>query len=172
MNKQFIFICAYLAAFVFPLAVQAEIYKHVDAEGRVTYSNVKIKGAKKMNIEPADTSFGTNPTASEKYTPAKKAAPEGFPNVDANTQKERDSSRKNILLSELESEKKALDDAKKAYDEGASNPEVFKKKNADGSSSTFRNVAKYQEKMKKLQEDVDVHQRNIELLEKEISNIN
>jgi len=33
-------------------------------------------------------------------------------------------------------------------------------------------VAKYQEKMEKLQADVDRHQRNVEMLEKEISNIN
>jgi outer membrane protein TolC len=172
MNKQFTFIYACLIAFIFPLVSQAEIYKHVDADGRVTYSNVKIKGAKKIYLEPADTSFGTN-TNKETASPAsKKTTPKNFPKVDTETQKNRDNSRKQILLSELESERKALESAKKAYDEGASKPEVYRKKNADGSSSTFRNVAKYQEKLKKLQANVDTHQRNIELLEKEISNIN
>ncbi len=159
-------------AFTFPLTSYAVIYKHVDADGRITYSNVKIKGGKRIKLEPADTSFGTNSRSKPKTKPTSKSAtPNEFPKVDTNTQKKRDNSRKQILLSELESEKKALDAAKSAYDEGAKNPEVFRKKNADGSSSSFRNVAKYKEKMKKLQADVDVHQRNIALLEKEISNI-
>lgn len=173
MHKQFIIICTYLIAFIFPLASQAQIYKHVDADGRITYSNVKIKGAKKIYIEPADTSFGTQSGEETNTKPtSKKGTPKSFPKVDANTQKNRDNSRKQILQTELASEKTALANAKKAYDEGASNPEVFRKKNADGSSSTFRNVKKYQDKLKKLQASVDVHQRNIELLEKEIGNIN
>ena len=59
-------------------------------------------------------------------------------------------------------------EAKKAYAEGEANPETFKTK--DG--KTLRNVAKFQEKMKSLQADVDAHQRNIDLLEKEISALN
>jgi hypothetical protein len=173
MNKQFILNCTYLAALMLPLSSHAVIYKHVDENGRITYSNVKIKGGKRIKLEPADTSFGTNSRSEPKTKPtSKNATPNEFPKVDANTQKNRDHSRKQILLSELESEKKALEAAKSAYDEGAKNPEVFRKKNADGSSSSFRNVAKYKEKMKRLQSDVDVHKRNVALLEKEISNIN
>lgn len=167
MNKQIIFIYACLTTFIFPLVGHAEIYKHVDAEGRVTYSNVKIKGSKKINLEPADTSFGTN-TSKETRPSSSQATPKDFPNVDAETQKNRDNSRKQILLSELASEKKALEEAKKAYEEGKSNPETFK----TASGGIGRNVAKFQEKMEKLQANVDVHQRNVELLEKEISNIN
>lgn len=173
MTKQFILLGTVFTALVCTFSAQAEIYKHVDAEGRVTYSNVKIKGAKKLALEPTDTSFGNSSSEAPKRAPAARTAtPAGFPKVDSETQKERDSSRKQILQAELEAEKKALEDAKKAYAEGESNPEVYKKKNADGSSSTFRNVPKFQEKMKTLQADVDTHQRNIELLEKEIGNTN
>ncbi|MFW5431914.1 MAG: DUF4124 domain-containing protein [Methylophilaceae bacterium] len=185
MNKQFIFICTCLAAFILPLTSHAVIYKHVDADGRITYSNVKIKGAKKVYIEPADTSFGTQGGSEERAKPATKKSPSSFPKVDDETQKNRDASRKQILLSELESEKKALEAAKEAYKQGESNPEVFRKfkkvtvKNKNGTTTTKsvpagtgRNVAKYQEKIKGLQETVDSHQRNIELLEKEISNLN
>jgi len=168
MNKQFIFICTCVTALMLPLVSQAAIYKHVDKQGRVTYSNVKIKGGKKINIEPAATSFGTKQKAKESSSPSKKASPKSFPKVDANTQKNRDNSRKQILQSELASQKKALEAAKKAYEEGAKNPETFK----TASGAIRRNVAKYQEKMEKLQADVDRHQRNVEMLEKEISNIN
>ena len=178
------FLSILLATFLLPQFAVAEIYKHVGPDGRITYSNVKIKGAKKLDLEPADTSFGTGSSAgasnsdggegaTKKRAPATRTAtPASFPKVDAGTQNQRDGKRKDILQGELDAEKKALEDAKKAYAEGASNPEVYRKKNADGSSQTFRNVPKFDEKMKGLQAEVDVHQRNIDLLEKEISNIN
>lgn len=167
MNKHFIYFLTYFIAFMFTASVHAAIYKHVDANGRITYSNVKIKGAKKINLEPADTSFGTKRNQESRQPTKRRATPKNFPNVDANTQKNRDSSRKQILLSELESEKQALIQAKQAYNEGKANPETFKTANG----GIGRNVAKYQEKMKRLQANVDAHQRNIELLQKEITNI-
>jgi hypothetical protein len=185
MYRQITFISILIYASAFSTFAHAEIYKHVDAEGRITYSNVKIKGAKKLYLEPADTSFGNNSSSETKRAPSTRTAtPASFPKVDAGTQNQRDGKRKEILQAELDTEKKALEDAKKAYAEGESNPEVYHKsrqvitKNADGSTSTktvsdtFRNVPKFDEKMKSLQADVDVHQRNIELLEKEISTIN
>jgi hypothetical protein len=176
MTKQIIFISTLLTSFLLPQLAVAEIYKHVGPDGRITYSNVKIKGAKKLDLEPADTNFGTGASNSDgnegsaaKRTPATRTAtPASFPKVDAGTQNQRDGKRKDILQSELDAEKKALEDAKKAYAEGGSNPEVYKTKEG----KTFRNVPKFEEKMKGLQAEVDVHQRNIELLEKEISNIN
>lgn len=169
MTKQITFLSILLSALMLPVLAHAEIYKIVDANGNVTYSNVKIKGAKKLQLEPADTNFGNDTNRETKRAPSTRTAtPASFPKVDAGTQNERDGKRKDILQSELDGEKKALEDAKKAYEEGASNPEVFKTK--DG--KTLRNVPKFDEKMKGLQAEVDAHQRNIELLEKEISNIN
>ena len=163
------FLNALLIALMLPLLAQAEIYKTVDANGNVTYSNVKIKGAKKLDLEPADTSFGNDTSNETKRVPrTRTATPASFPKVDADTQNQRDGKRKEILKSELDAEKQALDEAKKAYAEGESKPEVFKTK--DG--KTLRNVAKFQEKMKALQAEVDAHQRNIDLLTKEINAIN
>ena len=167
------FLSALLTVLMLPLLAQAEIYKIVDANGNVTYSNVKIKGAKKLDLEPADTSFGNETNNSgnnetKRVPKTRTATPASFPKVDADTQNQRDGKRKEILKSELDAEKLALDEAKKAYAEGESKPEVFKTK--DG--KTFRNVAKFQEKMKNLQADVDAHQRNIDLLTKEINAIN
>ena len=173
MKRQITFLSLLLTALMLPHLAQAEIYKMVDSEGRVTYSNVKIKGAKKLQLEPADTNFGTDSSSEKKHTSSTRTAtPESFPKVDAGTQNQRDGKRKEILQGELDAEKKALDDAKKAYAEGESNPEVYQQKNANGTSKTFRNVAKFDEKMKGLQADVDAHQRNIELLQKEINATN
>lgn len=166
MNR-YLAITFLLSAFVFQNA-QAEIYKSVDAEGNVTYSNVKIKGGKKLDLEPADTSFGGDNSQTRRAPAAKKATPADFPKVDSGTQNARDNKRKAILQTELDSEKAALEKAKLAYAEAESNPEVYKTK--DG--KTFRNVAKYEEKLKPLREEIDAHQRNIDLLQKEINSIN
>lgn len=167
--KRIAFISLLVGAYILSATAHAEIYKHVDAEGRVTYSNVKIKGAKKLYLEPSDTSFGNSSDGETKRAPsAKSPTPASFPKVDAGTQNQRDYKRKEILQAELATEKQALEEAKKAYAEGESNPEVFRAANG----ATRRNVPKFQEKMKALQANVDAHQRNIELLEKEISSIN
>lgn len=172
MKKLTTQISTLLLALIWAVSAQAEIYKHIDANGNVTYSNVKIKGAKKLDLEPADTSFGSNggngEAPAKRQPSARTATPADFPKVDAGTQNQRDGKRKDILIAELEGEKRALEEAKKAYEEGKANPEVYR--TAEG--KTFRNVPKFEEKMKALQANVDVHQRNIELLEKEISNIN
>lgn len=163
-----------LLTFTAPTLSHAEIYKHVDSEGRVTYSNVKIKGAKKLDLEPADTSFGGDNSAASRNAnrapQAKSATPASFPKVDTSTQNQRDNKRKEILQAELEAERQALAKAKQAYVEGESNPEVYQKKNANGTTSTFRNVPKFEEKMRGLGADVEAHQRNIDLLTKEIGN--
>ena len=149
----------------------AEIYKRVDADGRITYSNIKTKGASRLEFDPdANTIVNERPKKSESAPSSgnkRTATPDSFPKVDKDTQNQRDGKRKEILQNELDSEKTALEDAKKAYAEGASNPEVFK----TATGATMRNVPKYQEKMKNLQADVDSHENNIKLLQKEIDNL-
>lgn len=147
----------------------AEIYKHIGPDGRVTYSNVKTKGAVKLEIDPDANTISNDRPKPSSDTKKRAATPSNFPKVDKETQTQRDGKRKEILQSELEAEKAALEQAKKAYAEGESNPEVYQKKNANGTTSTFRNVPKFEEKMKALQADVDSHERNVELLQKELS---
>lgn len=141
----------------------ADIYKVIDEDGRVTYTNVPVKGAKKLEIDPPPTN-GASAPGREVKTPT----PSSFPRVDKQTQNQRDNTRKQILQAELEAEKKALEEAKKTYEEGASKPEVYKGANG----KTFRNVAKFEEKMKLLQSNVDAHEKNIQLLQKELDALN
>jgi hypothetical protein len=162
-----------LIAAAFSSNAFADIYKRVDADGHVTYSNSKTKGATRLELDPDantitnDNRAKANSSSSNKRT----ATPEGFPKVDKQTQNQRDTKRQDILQSELESEKVALENAKKAYAEGESKPEVYQKRNANGSTSTFRNVPKFDEKMKSLQADIDSHQNNIDLLQKELNSL-
>jgi Domain of unknown function (DUF4124) len=145
-----------IALCICPSLVQAEIYKAVDENGHVTYSSTPIKGGKKIILEPLPTMDAPSRTS-----------PAGFPSVDGETQKNRDDTRYMILQNELSEEERLLEEARQNLQEGESNPEVFKGK--DG--KTYRNVAKYDEKIKSLNEQVDLHQRNIDALKTEISKL-
>lgn len=166
--KNYLPLCALVATMLSGNAF-AEIYKRVDPDGRITYSNVKTKGATRLELDPDANTISNDraKTSGSSINNKRTATPEGFPRIDKNTQNQRDDKRKDILRSELESEKSALEQAKKAYSEGESNPEVFKTK--DG--RTLRNVPKFEEKMKNLQAEVDGHQKNIELLQKELDSL-
>ncbi len=163
-----------LIAIAFSSNAFADIYKRIDADGRITYSNTKTKGATRLDLDPdANTIVNDNRPKNNNENAANKrtSTPESFPKVDKQTQNQRDGKRQDILQSELESEKLALEEAKKAYAEGASKPEVYQKKNANGTTSTFRNVPKFEEKMRGLQAEIDSHQNNIELLQKELNSL-
>lgn len=148
------------------LQAYAEIYKIVDAEGRVTYSNVKSKGAKKLDLGIAETPSAPEeiPTA-KRHESTKTVNLGGYPKVDSNTQNQRDGKRRDILRAELDQEKQALDKAKQDYEDAKNTPEVYKGANG----KTFRNVAKYDEKLKAIDDQISAHERNIELLNKELS---
>jgi hypothetical protein len=137
---------------------QAEIYKNVDANGHVTYSNVPSKGAKKLDLEPsANTGFESKPRT-------RTATPSDFPRVDKQTQVQRDQKRKKILEEELATEKKVLEDAKKTYAENQANAEFFRANNLKEPG----NIIKYDENLKRLEAEVESHKKNVELLQKEL----
>ena len=83
------------------------------------------------------------------------------------------------LFDIIAKEEKALADAKQAYKEGAEKPEVWKHTKtvtgADGKpkqiTETGRNVPAYEEKMKKLQAEVDLHEKILQQLKSDLVNI-
>ena len=143
-----------------PALAQAEIYKAVDADGHVTYSSTPIKGGKKIILEPL-------PTMVPPVRAPSAASPEDFPRVDGATQKNRDDARRKILQDELNTEEKLLDEARQKLKEGEETPEVYRGK--DG--KIYRNVVKYEEKIKVLREEVELHSNNVEALKTELSKL-
>lgn len=163
MKKFSFFVCiAFLAAG----QSAADTCKYQDAEGRIIYTNIPLKDAKKLSCfgfdtenKPGNNTRGSAPSRATQPTPS------NFPRVDSTTQKQRDDTRRKILLEELAAEQKALEQAKKDYAEGEANPEVFRTANG----KVMRNVAKFEEKMKKLQDEIDLHEKNIQMLQKELA---
>jgi chromosome segregation ATPase len=87
--------------------------------------------------------------------------------VNSETQNRRDDTRRKILEDELATEERALEEARTKLQEAEDNPEVFK----SSTGQTFRNVAKYEEKVNAAQDDVKSHENNIKALKTEISNL-
>jgi hypothetical protein len=140
-----------VAACAVPLLARADIYKSVDTNGNVTYSSTPMPGARKLNLEPLPT-----------MEPAK-----DFPRVDREMQRSRDDTRRKILEDELAEEKRALQTAKQSLSDAESAPEVYR--GQDG--KTYRNVAKYDANVKAAQDEIDLHSKNIEAIETELSKL-
>lgn len=142
-----------------------EIYKQVDEKGHVTYSNKPIKGGKKVDLPELTT---VQLPKVENAKPAVKGAEESTKTA-----------RQDDLRAEIVKEEKALADAKQAYKEGADKPEVWHHTKtvtgADGKTKQVtesgRNVVAYEEKMKKLQQEVDIHEKRLQQLKTELSNL-
>lgn len=143
----------------------ADIYKYTDSNGVTTYTNIKPAGNSKAELVISGPKAAEQPpVARENKTSAKTPSPANFPKVDNQTQNLRDQKRRELLLSELEQEKQALENAKQLYEEAQNTPEVYKGANG----KTFRNVAKYDEKLRVIEAEIQAHERNIDLLNKEL----
>ena len=145
-----------LLLLLFAPAVQAEIYKFVDENGLVTYTNMPRPGAKPRLVIP-ELPTAAPPGPAKAAPPAGKARPSGriatpsyFPKVDVSTQRKRDDMRRQLLMEELRSEERNLAAAKSEF--------------AVGSRQRGANVSQ-------LLDAVRMHEKNIEMLNKELSHI-
>ena len=129
----------------------ADIYKKVDEDGRVTYSNVPSKGAQKLNLEPLNTVPSSKPSTQP---------PGNFPKVDAETQKNRDNVRRQILENELAQEMMQLEESKKALAEGEATR-----------LGSERNYQRYLDRIQPLKDAVAEHQKNIDALKEELAGL-
>lgn len=140
-------------------SVHAEIYKCTDGSGHVTYSNVQSKGCMKLNLEPIST------VPPPRSTAAKGPSPASFPKVEEGAQKARDNDRRKILEQELAAEQKSLGEAKKALADGEI---ALPQERVQGGAI---NQAKVQERIQPLRDQVQLHERNIEAINKELGNL-
>lgn len=148
---------------VCPGLAQADIYKAVDADGHVTYSSTPLKGGKKIILEPLPTMV---PPSSGRSSRSESSGGD-FPRVDEATQRNRDDTRRKILEEELATEQKLLNEAREKLQVAEDTPQVYRGK--DG--KIYRAVAKYEENVKAAQEEVGLHEKNVEALKTELSKL-
>lgn len=137
-----------------PLA-RADVFKCVDEDGHVTYTNTKPSPKAKCSQLSRDQRVSTVPGRATS-TPS----PAGFPKVDGDTQKARDSDRRKILEQELAAEQKSLEQAKKDLAE----QEAIR-------TGDERNYQRVLDRLQPFKDKVALHERNIEALQKEIRNL-
>jgi len=138
----------------------AETCKYVDAEGRVIYSNTPNnppKGAKKVRCfsDPV-----ANPAQAAPESQPKPGASESFPKVDGETQKKRDDERRRILETELANEQEQLEAARQKLAE----QEAVR-------TGDERNYQRFLDRVQPFRDAVANHERNIEAIRREISNL-
>lgn len=128
--KKIIFYIFYAYITLSSALALADVYKCAGDSGAPTFADGNTKTNYK-NCQLVMRENGTKRTSSKQQT----ATPSDFPKVDRQTQTLRDDKRKQILMSELDTEQKALDVAKREH----------------------------------AQTEADLHQKNIELLHKEVN---
>lgn len=142
----------YVLALLAGFAQADTLYKCTDSTGATTYTNQKTPG-KNCTILSQDKPVTTF------QAPKTRPTPEGFPRVNAETQKSRDGDRRKILEEELRTEQQKLDDARKSLAE----QEAIR----EGGERNYQRVL---DRLKPYQEEVQLHERNVESLQKELNN--
>jgi len=131
----------------------SEMYKCTSRSGNASYFNVPDAGP--------DAPAASRPAASTATRSASVPTPSSFPKVDAGTQKSRDDLRRKVLQDELASEEKLLGEARGAYGNGAPAPLADEQNDAE----------KYRQRIGRLRQSMQLHERNVEALRKEITAI-
>jgi hypothetical protein len=130
-----------------PVTITSGFYKCSTSSGAEAFFNVP-GGAESRGSEGVVSKATTTPT------------PPGFQRVDPATQRGRDDVRRRVLAEELQTEEQLLAEARITYANGAPVPLPEEQSSAD----------KYRERIARLRQSVQLHERNIDALKKELSN--
>ena len=161
-------ICALLLGVgALPVFAQS-IYKCTDASGATVITNSNSsKNCKLVSSGPDNTVAAPKVAApvSSSPVPSRPAAaanptPAGFPRVSENTQKSRDGDRRRILEQELSNEQRSLEQAKRTLAEQET------VRNGDE-----KNYQKVIDRLQGYKDSVAQHERNIQAIQKELSNL-
>lgn len=141
---------------------QNEIFLCVDEDGRKTYTNTgSTKGCKRQDVGPVMTVPAPRlPARSVAANNPERVTPANYPRVDGDTQRSRDGDRRRILEDELRAEEDRLARLRQEFNNGE--PER---------RGDERNYARYQERVQRLQEDIQRGENNVVALRREIASL-
>jgi hypothetical protein len=149
---------SFLLCLILAAPVQAEIYKYVDENGQVTFTDVYRKGAKRIELPGAPTSLSRGDKAPRRasFNPS----PADFPRIDVGTQKRRDDIRRQVLQDEIAGERRNTDEARRQLALG--------ERLQPGERTTD---ATYLNRVKKLRATVRQHEQNVTSIQRELANL-
>jgi hypothetical protein len=144
------------------LPAHADIYKCTDANGRVTYTNDRslARGCVRLQADQPVSSVPAPVRRPAAATPRETPQGTEFPRVSPSEQRGRDDARRQVLQQELQTEEQKLAEAEKALAEQASIR-----------LGDERNYQKVLDRLQPHKDKVELHQRNIEALRREISGL-
>jgi hypothetical protein len=146
-------------------SAQSVMYKCVDANGAVLYTDTLQRNCKALDLPSSGATTVIAAPARRGGTVARAAAPAAatpadFPKVNGAQQRARDDDRREILNDELRSEEKKLADLRRDFNGGE--PER---------QGNERNYAKYQERVAQMKDSIGRAEKNVDALKREIGNI-
>lgn len=145
-----------------PLGATANtLYKCQGADGRTTYTNQKNQNKCEVISQDKPVSTFTAPPQR-----AKQATPSDFPRVNGEQQRSRDNDRRAILEQELANEQRNLESARKALAENE-NQILPEERIAGGGIQSAKRDARIQSHRDRVQ----LHERNLESIRRELANI-
>lgn len=139
-----------------PTFAQADIFVCTDAEGQKTYTNTATSPSCKRLANQPLISVPAPKVQQRPVAPTVQAA--NFPRVDRDTQRMRDTDRRQILEEELKIEREKLNRLRSEFNNGE--PER---------RGDERNYGRYQERVARLQEDIQRAEANISSLNRELT---
>jgi hypothetical protein len=149
---------SFLLCLILAAPVQAEIYKYVDENGQVTFTDVYKKGAKRIDLPGAPAPLSSTDKAPRRasYNPS----PADFPRIDAGTQKRRDDIRRQVLQDEISGERRNADEARRQLALG--------ERLQPGERATDTS---YINRVKNLRATVQQHEQNVSSIQRELANL-
>ena len=149
-----------LCVLLVPSVAQAEIYKYVDENGQVTFTDVYKRGSKRIDLPPAPTSLSYDGGSKYQKRASYQPSPSNFPRIDTATQQKRDDIRRQVLQDEVSAERKNADEARRQLALGERLQPGEK-----ASDSTYVN------RVKKLRATISEHDQNVSAIQREITNL-
>lgn len=137
-----------------PRVVEGATYRCNTASGAAAYFNVPEPNAERQARRPPVAAGATAPAVPAAAAPV---VP-GLPRVDAATQKGRDDMRRRVLQDELATEEKLLLETRAAFANGA--PPAL--------AEEQKEPQRYAERIARLREAMQRHERNVEMLRREL----
>ena len=146
-----------LLSLILTAPAQAEIYKYVDENGQVTFTDVYRKGARRVDLPGAPKPLAPAGKAPARaFTPS----PANFPRIDAGTQKRRDDIRRQVLQDEIDGERRNAEEARRQLALG--------ERLQPGERATD---SSYVNRVKRLRAALQQHEQNVAAIQRELANL-
>lgn len=139
---------------------EATIWSCRDKDGRTHVTNLREDTLGKDCRVIRQTRVQVVPAPARSSKPASKPAPTAFPKEDSQARASARERQREILERELEQEEKLLEQARKELEE----QEAVRYGNE-------RNYARVLERLQKYKDAVDLHEKNVESLKRELANL-